>query len=95
MKSINKLAAILSIPVFAVFAGCNEIARTEVLKEETKGGRMQVTSSQTFHDARGYARDIIVLRDSETGREYVSVMGAGVSEMTLRHNGKTAYMVEE
>lgn len=41
-------------------------------------GRIQVTSSQWFRDASGNARSILVLKDSETGNEYLAVTGCGV-----------------
>ena len=79
------------------FAGCADPnpERNDRLRQETQSGRINVTSAQTIKDARGYPRDILVLRDGQTGREYIAVMGAGVTEMVTKSNGKTSYQAEE
>ena len=78
-------------------AGCSDPTpvRNEKLRTETQSGRVNVVSAQVISDARGYSRDILVLRDSTTGREYIAVMGAGVSEMRMVSNGKATYQVED
>jgi outer membrane murein-binding lipoprotein Lpp len=90
-------AAAVAVVSSALLAGCSDPTpvRNEKLKTETQSGRINVTSAQVINDARGYSRDILVLRDTETGREYIAVMGAGVTEMRTQSNGKTTYQVEE
>ena len=90
-------AAAVAVVSSALLAGCSDPTpvRNEKLKTETQSGRINVTSAQVINDARGYSRDILVLRDTETGREYIAVMGAGVTEMRTHSNGKTTYQVEE
>ena len=90
-------AAAVAVVSSALLAGCSDRTpvRNEKLKTGTQSGRINVVSAQVIKDARGYSRDILVLRDSQTGREYVAVMGAGVTEMITQSNGKTMYQVEE
>ena len=89
-------AAAVAVVSSAFLAGCSDRTpvRNEKLKTE-KSRRINVTSAQVIHSARLYPCDILVLRDSETGREYLAVMGAGVAEMRPQSNGKTTYPVEE
>jgi outer membrane murein-binding lipoprotein Lpp len=90
-------AAAVAVVSSALLAGCSDPTpvRNEKLKTETQSGRINVTSAQVINDARGYSRDILVLRDTDTGSEYIAVMGAGVTEMHTQSNGKTTYQVEE
>lgn len=90
-------AAAVAVVSSALLAGCSDPTpvRNEKLKSETQSGRINVTSAQVINDARGYSRDILVLRDTETGRDYIAVMGAGVTEMCTQSNGKTTHQVEE
>jgi uncharacterized lipoprotein YehR (DUF1307 family) len=93
----NMLAAAVSVVSSALLSGCSDPTpvRNEKLKTETQSGRINVTSAQVIIDSRMYKRDILVLRDSQTGREYIAVMGAGVAEMYTHSNGKSTYQVEE
>lgn len=84
-----------------LLAGCSDPTPVvnERLKVEGQTGRINVVSASVITDARGYSRDILVLRDKETGTEYLAVMGAGVMDMkrVTTHTGKTTTtrMVEE
>lgn len=93
MNRRSTFAAAVAVVSSALLAGCSDQMplRNEKLKTETQSGRINVTSAQVVKDARGYRRDILVLRDADTGREYIAVMGAGVTEM----HTKRAYQVEE
>lgn len=85
----------------ALLAGCSDPTPVvnERLKLNGQTGRINVVSASVITDARGYNRDILVLRDSETGDEYLAVMGAGVMDMhrVTTSTGKTttSRMVEE
>ena len=89
--------AVFMAASISMLAGCSDPtpARNDVLKPESQTGRMNVTSAQVIRDARGYRRDILVMRDTETGMDYIAIMGAGVTEMRTQSNGKTTYQVEE
>lgn len=91
----NRLAVLTLL--IALLSGCSDPnpRHNDRLKVDTQKGRINVMSAQVIRDARGYDRDILVLRDIETGREYIAVMGAGVTDMHLQHNGKTTYEVED
>jgi hypothetical protein len=86
----------IAVVTSALLAGCSDPTpvSNEKLKAE-QSGRFNVTSAQVINDAEGHSRDILVLRDVDTGREYIAVMGAGVVEMRMQSNGKTMYQVEE
>ena len=78
-----RIATALAVLSIALLAGCSDPTpvRNNKLKTESQTGRINVTSAQVITDTRGYTRDILVVRDSQTGREYIAVMGAGVTEM--------------
>lgn len=63
-----------------LLAGCDSIQSTPV-PVGANTGRFEVESSQQFIDGRGYSRNIILLKDSKTGHEYLAVMGAGVVDV--------------
>ena len=73
-----KLLPLLGLTL--LLAGCNAIPSTPV-PVSTNAGRFTIESSQEFEDARGYGRNILLLKDSKTGHEYLAVMGAGVVDM--------------
>lgn len=62
-------------------------------------GRIVVVDASVFRDAKGNSRDILVLRDTETGKEYLAVLGAGVTqiveECTYNPGTKTTTCTEE
>jgi hypothetical protein len=66
-----------------------------LLSQEAQTGRMRVVSAQTIKDGSGRIRDILVLKDSQTNKEYLAVMGAGVNDIVTHSNGKTTYTTEE
>lgn len=74
---------VVAAVLLALVAGCSDPnARTNSsLSSMSQTGRMRIVSAQYFTDAGGRAQDILVLRDSTTGREYLAVMGAGVMPM--------------
>lgn len=88
---------VILVATAGLLSGCSDPTpvENEKLNTQTQRGRINVTSAQIIMDARGYSRDIIVLRDSKTGHEYIAVMGAGVTDMRPQSNGKTTHMVEE
>lgn len=92
MKSLLLLLAL-------TITGCSDPTPQEntELNVTAQSGRIRVVSAQTIRDARGYPRDILVLEDSETGKSYLAVMGAGVQEMVTHSHttGKTTYTTEE
>jgi hypothetical protein len=92
-----KLGIWIAVVLGAFLAGCSDptpISNAK-LRSGTQEGRINVVSAQTIVDARGYTRDILVMRDNTTGIEYLAVMGAGVTEMRWVSNGKTTYLIEE
>lgn len=60
----------------------------------TTNTRIVIVSISRFMDSRGMNRDILVLKDSATGIEYLAVMGAGVSEM-LVPCGKNCWTMQD
>jgi hypothetical protein len=79
---MKRLLFVLPFFLF-VFVGCDEPnpnPSTNV-KLSNNPSRIEVISAQKFTDSRFYERDIMVLRDKQTGKEYLAVMGAGVVDM--------------
>lgn len=81
----------LLIPI-VLLAGCNPPSpfQTPINK-----GRMTQVSHQGFTDLRGYHRDVLILRDTKTGKEYLAVMGAGVTDIHFEQQGKYQVEVED
>lgn len=61
------------------------------LKPDVAPDRFTVTRQMTFVDelAYGSARAVYVLRDNETGREWVGISGIGISELGDHQAGKS------
>ena len=76
------VVGILSIVFLQSCAAPRQITAIAVPSSaEQSSGRMVVTSASYFVDQRGYARDILVLHDTQTNQDYLAVMGAGVTEI--------------
>ena len=97
MNKKTTFAAAVALASIALFAGCSDPTpvRNKKLRTDTQSGRINITSAQVINDACGDSRDILVLRDTATGREYIAVMGAGVTEMSTQSDSKTTRQVEE
>jgi phage head maturation protease len=97
MKNRIALATIITATLGALLAGCSDstLVHNRDLQTELQEGRIRVKSVQVIVDSRGYRRDIMVLYDSQTGYEYIAVMGAGVTDMRMQNNGKTKSEVED
>lgn len=91
----------LSIGMLLVMAGCNETkpdtplrTSSPVMKAES-GARFEVERVGVFADDLSYGgrRGIYILKDTQTGKEYVGVSGVGISELgshtTTTSTGKT------
>lgn len=91
MKRLLLIAGLLAV------CGCSAPTPKEnnSLELGKQTGRMQVVSAQYIRDVRGYGRDILVIKDTETGKEYLAVMGAGVMDMRTVSNGKSTYQQED
>ena len=65
--------------------------------EPMVGPRFAVTRVGVFHDPIAYdsVRGIYVIRDSQTGREYVGISGIGIAETGSHRAGKTTVEDEQ
>lgn len=96
MKSLLMLELMLVL-VF-LFAGCSNVQENEQAKipaPDNNQTRFNIVSRQVIVDSRGYSRDILMLKDSITGREYLAVMGAGVAENRTQSSGKNSRTIDE
>ncbi len=66
-----------------VLVGCGPAkVESSVVNQQSAGGqRMKVVSSQLIVTTNGSHRDMMVLKDTETGKEYLLVQGFGAVEM--------------
>lgn len=58
--------------------------------------RFDLKKVQTFYDSDAYygVRNVYVLTDSETGKEFVGVSGIGITELGSHINSKNTYQDE-
>lgn len=89
MKKIMLLIAVL-------LAGCDPLPPSPphtplVIPNEQTKSRFEVTCVSIFQDDLAYRdkRGIYIIRDTETGREYVGVSGIGVTE--IQQNDDVAF----
>jgi len=73
---------VLVIAVFMCMLGCDPTPPqpASTLAPNGQNTRFKVTTAQQFNDG-DFTRTILVLQDSETGKEYLAVTGAGVTEI--------------
>ncbi|MDD5170507.1 MAG: hypothetical protein PHN75_16950 [Syntrophales bacterium] len=81
---MKRFMVLVSMVMFSLLlVACEASGPTQVNYDaEAQSGRMVVTSFQQVKLSDGDTRDILVLRDTETGREYLAVYGAGVFDIT-------------
>ena len=77
-------------------AGCeNQVPPPKKIATLERSERFQVDRVSIFEDLLAYGdkRAIYVIRDLQTGKEYVGVSGVGISEIGshLRSSGKHSY----
>jgi hypothetical protein len=74
--------------------GCEPPKPVSHTLAQSADSRFSVTLAGEFYDniAYGSKRGIYVLRDSETGRDYVGISGVGIAEISSHSesNGKTS-----
>ena len=58
---------------------------------ESPNGRINVTRIGTFRDGLAYdsKRGIYIIKDNQTGKEYIGISGVGISETGSHQAGKT------
>jgi hypothetical protein len=97
-----KYTLILTIAALALLAGCGP-APDMPLKQRQEdqdstarpanvrdNDRIEVTRIGVFRDSLAYnaKRGVYVIRDKQTGREYVGISGVGISEVGNHLSGK-------
>jgi hypothetical protein len=79
--------------------GCEEekiIEKKNAISVEKAPERFEVTSYGSFQ--AGYdnnKREILILKDKNSGKEYLAITGCGVSELHQESNGKTVVVRED
>lgn len=61
-------------------APTGEVRQSRVSQKQAEGTRFIVESYSCFQ-AAGYQREILVITDTRTGKEYLVIAGCGVEEM--------------
>ena len=89
-----KKLIILTLAVL-LLSGCTEptiqVADEAASKITTRQpSRFKVTIAERFHDTLAYGnyRAIYIIRDLETGVEYIGISGVGISEVGAHSTGK-------
>ncbi len=87
--------AALSILALAL-TGCRDVEEVAVSTPPEKGTRFNVQSQGAFEAGYGnHPREILILTDTKTGKQYLAVTGCGTTEMHTEGSGKNAHTVEE
>jgi len=77
---MKKLIALSAMALTLSACGPTKIESNTVVQED-QNARMQVVSSQYIKTTNGVGRDMLVVRDKKTGREYLVIQGFGAVEM--------------
>lgn len=89
------------IGLFLLLAGCDQSPQPVQIEStvDTDFGRFSVTQVARFNDSDAYnsSRKIFLIRDKQTGSEYVGVSGVGISEVGThaQSNGKQVMSVTD
>lgn len=82
-----------SLLFLVVFAACAPPSDTQMAAPVAgDGGRFSVTRLGVFDDTLAYGgqRGIYIIRDAETGQEFVGLSGVGVAAIGRHSTGKTS-----
>lgn len=98
-----KYSTLTIIALSAVLlSGCNEehlASQTLVndIGQSAAGNRFVLTRVGIVNDSQAYhgERGIYILKDTQTGREYVGVSGVGISELGSHQAGKNHRVEDE
>lgn len=81
-----------AVVVAGMLAGCGPDPDTPMEKVvPVEGARFKVERVGVFQDELAYngRRGIYIIRDTDTGEEYIGISGVGVSELGSHHAGRT------
>ena len=64
---------------------------------ESPNGRINVSRIGTFRDGLAYEskRGIYIIKDNQTGKEYIGISGVGISETGSHRTGKSYVTTDE
>jgi hypothetical protein len=100
----------LALVSLALLAGCDDamepqysqqsVARPVAVAQPVelgRGERVQVTRLSVFKDSLAYdgKRGVYLIRDTETGAEYIGVSGVGIAQVGRHHCGKNCVREDE
>lgn len=68
--------------------GAPQTNRTEIIQDT---GRFDLRKVQTFFDKDSYSstRSVYILKDKQTGKEFIGISGIGISELGSHTSGKS------
>ena len=83
-----KTKIVLFLSVFLI--GCTPPANMPLAKNSNTG-RVTVTQTGVFEDVLAYnnRRGIYIIKDNDTGKEYIGISGIGISEVASHSAGKS------
>lgn len=91
------LAGVLIMALF----GCEENPQPKEIavkraEAEDAPVRFEIKSAGKFHAGyNGNVREILIIKDKETGKEYLGITGVGITEFHTERHGKTTVTREE
>lgn len=94
-----KLTIVFCISFFLL--SCSEPPRAPEIpvKESTLFGDDRITIKRiaTFRDrfAHSQEREILIITDKQTGKEFIGINGIGITEVRMQYDGKVVRPVEE
>lgn len=84
MKTLDNLLLMLPMALLIALIGCMPSADTPMQKQlPVESQRIQITRIGVIEDDLAYheRRGIYIIKDTQTGAEYIGVSGVGISEL--------------
>lgn len=96
------LVSLLSL-AFIALTGCDDSTRVpreqrnRVQVDTAESGRVQVRKISEFRDELAYDdyRGVYIIKDTETGQEFIGVSGVGISAIGKHNCGKNCWRKDE
>lgn len=89
-----KRSLLTGIAALILLTGCDikhQIHEDIKINYDNTNSRFSLELVQSFYDSKAYNSDrgVYILKDKQTGKEYVGISGVGITELGSHTTGKT------